>query len=97
MSKNQKNKDWIDDLLDGVDDPIVSETNGFAYISFVESLIYGSINTGDEKQKLIDSLETMRKSEMDALCMWLKDNQVYNDCRDQFKQMCRNGVFNNKK
>ena len=97
MSKKQKNNDWIDDLLDGVDDPIVSETNGFGYIAVVESLIWGSINTGDEKEKLINSLETMRKSEMDALASWLRDNQVYRDCRDQFKQMCRNGVFNNKK
>ena len=96
MSKKQKNNDWIDDFLDGVDDPVVSESMGYSYINFVESLILNSINTGEDKENLINSLETMRKSEMDALVIWLKDNQVYNDCRDQFKKMCRDGVFNNK-
>ena len=43
------------------------------------------------------NLLKMRKKEMDALVLNLKDNQIYNDCRDQFKQMCKNGVFNNKK
>ncbi len=96
LKKFQKNKDWIDDLLDGVDDPIVSETGSYGYIAFVESLIWGSINTGEEKKELLNSLETMKKSEMDALVAWLKDNQTFRDCRDQFKQMCRNGVFNKK-
>ena len=96
MSKKEKNKleDFIDNLLDDIDDPIVAETGAFSYLGFVESLIWGSLNTGEEKEQLINSLPTMRKSEMDALVAWLKDNQVFRDCRDQFKQMCRNGVFN---
>ena len=79
MCENKKNEleTFIDDLLDGVGDPVVSQTSGYAYINYVESLIWGSINTGEEKQDLIDSLETMKKSEMDALVAWLKDNQVY--------------------
>ena len=91
---SQKNKDWIDDFLNDVDDPVVLETGAFSYLGYVESLIYGSINTGEEKEQLINSLSTMKKSEMNALVAWLKDNQSFRDCRDQFKHMCRNGVFN---
>tara|TARA_R100000655_G_scaffold36882_3_gene71396 strand:- start:848 stop:1138 length:291 start_codon:yes stop_codon:yes gene_type:complete len=96
MSKKQKNKEWIDDFLDDIDDPVVSESMGYSYINFVESLILNSLNSGEEKENLINSLETMRKSEMDKLVVWLKDNQDFKDCRDQFKKMCRDGVFNNK-
>ena len=99
MCENKKNEleTFIDDLLDDIDNPIVSETGGYGYIGFVESLIMGSINTGEDKQQLINSLEKMRKKEMDALVAWLKDNQIFRDCRDQFKQMCLNGVFKNNK
>ena len=97
VEKNQKNNEWIDDFLDDVDNPVVNDVGDYGYIDYAESLIRGSNNTGEEKKQLINSLQTMRKKEMDALVLNLKDNQIYNDCRDQFKQMCKNGVFNNKK
>lgn len=86
-------EDWINNLLDDVEDPIVSDSGSFGYLGFMESLINSSINNDDDKERLIDSLETMRKSEMDALMIHLKDNQIHRDCREQYKEMCNKGVF----
>tara|TARA_B100001094_G_scaffold333070_2_gene408330 strand:- start:2579 stop:2863 length:285 start_codon:yes stop_codon:yes gene_type:complete len=93
MSKNKDREKFIDDLLDDMDNPIVSETGAYNYLGFVESLIMSSNENCTDKERLVNSLDTMRKNEMDALVVHLKDNQIYRDCRDQFKQMCRQGVF----
>ena len=93
--QSEKN-DWLDEMLDGEpEDPIVSETNAFGYMAFVESMIMSSVMDGHEQSKAIDKLDSMRKSEMDALLAWCKENQNHKDCREQFKDMCRKGVFNN--
>lgn len=94
MSKNKERENFIDELLEDVENPIVSETGAFGYLGFVESLILSSNECGTQKEILINSLDEMRKKEMDALVIKLKDNQIYKDCREQFKQMCRQGVFN---
>lgn len=94
MSKNKERENFIDELLEDVENPIVSETGAFGYLGFVESLIMGSNESCTEKDQLINRLDEMRKSEMDALVVKLKDNQIHKDCREQFKQMCRQGVFN---
>ena len=85
--------EWIDNLLDDVENPVVSDSGSFGYLGFMESLINSSINNDDEKERLIDSLETMRKIEMDALMIHLKDNQTHRDCKEQYKEMCKKGIF----
>jgi hypothetical protein len=91
-----ENNDWLDEMLDGEpEDPIVSETNAFGYMAFVESMVMSSIMGCTDQGITIDKLNTMRKSEMDALLAWCKENQNHKDCREQFKDMCRKGVFNN--
>ena len=91
---NQKNQSEVDELFNGVADPIVWDTGAIAFIGYVEHLILNSLNTEDRQNELIDSLETMRQSEMDSLVVELKENQNYKDCGEQFKQMVRRGVFN---
>ena len=90
----QKNQSEVDELFNGVVDPIVLESGGFAFIGYVEHLILNSLNPEQTQNDLIDSLDTMRKSEMDILVVELKENQNYKDCGEQFKQMVRRGVFN---
>tara|TARA_R110001599_G_scaffold79091_4_gene214456 strand:- start:2369 stop:2656 length:288 start_codon:yes stop_codon:yes gene_type:complete len=95
MSNDQKNDDqWIDDILDDIDDPIVSEVGSFNYLGFVESLILGSLNTEEQKQIMLNGIDTMRQSEMSKLVSELKENQNHKDCREQFREMCKRGVFN---
>lgn len=95
MSSDQKNDDqWIDDILDDIDDPIVAETGSFGYLGFVESLIMGSLNTEEQKQIMLNDIDTMRQSEMSKLVSELKENQNHKDCREQFREMCKRGVFN---
>lgn len=93
-NQNKELENFIDDLLDDVEDPIVFETGAFGYMGFIESLILNSLNTCEEQSRLINSLETMRKSEMDKLCAELKEIQNHRDCREQFREMCKRGVFN---
>jgi len=95
MSSDQKNDDqWIDDILDDIDDPIVAETGSFNYLGFVESLIMNSLNTEEQKQIMLNDIDTMRQSEMSKLVFELKENQNHKDCREQFREMCKRGVFN---
>lgn len=95
MSSDQKNDDqWIDDILDDIDDPIVAEMGSFNYLGFVESLIMNSLNTDDQKEILLNNIDTMRQSEMSKLVSELKENQNHKDCREQFREMFKRGVFN---
>ena len=94
MEKNKLQSDnFIDNLLDNVENPIVSETGGYGYIGFMESLILNALISDNEKTKLIDNLNYMRKSEMDLLCMELKENQNFRDPKDQLNDMFKKGVF----
>ena len=94
----QSKKEWLDDLLDNTTKPIIDEKPSFGYLGFMESLINSSINTDEFKDHLIDSLDDMPKDELDALMVHLKDNQTHRDCKEQYKEMCKKGVFkqNNK-
>tara|TARA_B110000438_G_C15783230_1_gene637218 strand:- start:1133 stop:1438 length:306 start_codon:yes stop_codon:yes gene_type:complete len=94
MRKNKLESDeFIDNLLDNIEDPIVSETGSFGYIGFMESLILNALISCGEKTKLIANLDTMRKSEMDLLCIDLKENQNFRDPKDQLNDMFKKGVF----
>ena len=94
MGKNKIESDnFIDNLLDNVENPIVSETGGYGYIGFMESLILNALISDNEKTKLIDNLNYMRKYEMDLLCMELKENQNFRDPKDQLNDMFKKGVF----
>ena len=94
MEKNKIESDnFIDNLLDNIDDPIVSETGSFGYIGFMESLILNALISENQKNVYIDSLNEMRKSEMDLLCMQLKENQNFRDPKDQLNDMFKKGVF----
>lgn len=88
----QSKKEWLDDLLDNTTKPI-DEKPSFGLLGFMESLINSSINTGEHKDHLIDCLDDMPKDELDALMVYLKDNQTHSDCKEQYKEMCKKGVF----
>ena len=47
-----------------------------------------------EKQIMLNDIDTMRQSEMSKLVSQLKENQNHKDCREQFREMCKRGVFN---
>lgn len=89
----QSKKEWLDDLLDDSNNPMLIEKPSFGYLGYMESLINSSINTDDFKEHLIDSLDDMPKDELDALMVDLKDNQTHRDCKEQYKEMCKKGIF----
>tara|TARA_R110001583_G_scaffold103537_1_gene250808 strand:- start:19866 stop:20165 length:300 start_codon:yes stop_codon:yes gene_type:complete len=92
MSKS-KNESFIDGLLENLDNPIVMETGAFGYLGFIESLILNSLYAHTYQNHLLSKIDTMRKNEMDLLCVVLKENQRINDPQNQFKQMAKAGVF----
>jgi hypothetical protein len=93
---NPKNDDWINEMFDDIDDPIVEEMGSYGYIGFCESLIMNALITERDKNELLDQLPTMRKSKMDKLVFELKEIQNHRDPREQFKQMVARGVFKHK-
>lgn len=92
MSKSES-EIFINDLLDNLEDPIVSKTGSFGYLGFVESLILNSLFSEFYKEHLLNKIETMRKSEMDLMVIELKQNQFITDPRHQFERMAKAGVF----
>ena len=94
MGKNKIESDnFIDNLLDNAENPIVSETHSYGYLGFMESLILNALISSEEKTKHLENLNEMRKSEMDLLCIKLKENQNFRDPKDQLNNMFKKGVF----
>lgn len=81
---------WIDEILDDIDDPIVQN---YSLLGLMESFIESSINSDLEKDFLLADIQHMRKSKMVSLMIHLKENQTHKDCKEQYKEMCNNGVF----
>tara|TARA_Y100000593_G_C4253378_1_gene308341 strand:- start:405 stop:686 length:282 start_codon:yes stop_codon:yes gene_type:complete len=92
VEKN-KNLEYIEKLIADIDDPIVSESGGFSYLGLIESLILNSTYEIEYQNKMIDSLDALRKSEADALCFDLKQNQIIRDPKHQFEKMAKDGIF----
>tara|TARA_R110002153_G_scaffold33498_2_gene101131 strand:- start:1646 stop:1921 length:276 start_codon:yes stop_codon:yes gene_type:complete len=88
-----KDLNFIDEMFDDIDDPLIVNVQ---HLGFVESLILTSNKSAHEIDNLLNSIDGMRKSEIDKLVVELKDNQIHRDCREQYKEMIKNGVFNNK-
>jgi len=92
MNLKEKNK-WLDELLD--EEKIISFDNNLSYCVFIESLIKNSTYDATWQSQQLKRLEIgIKGSELEKIVIDLKDNQIIRDCRDQFKKMCEQGVFN---
>ena len=93
VEKN-KNLEYIEKLIADIDDPIVAESGSFSYLGLIESLILNSTFDVDNQNQMINSLDFLRKSEADALCYELKQNQIIRDPKHQYEKMVKDGMFN---
>tara|TARA_B110000285_G_C14871817_1_gene489570 strand:- start:74 stop:325 length:252 start_codon:yes stop_codon:yes gene_type:complete len=80
-SKN--NKDWIDEVLE--DEPCSS-----VQISIIESLLVTSSAVSEYKNIKIEKLNNEEAIE---IIRDLRNNNTTRDCKEQFNQMFKRGVF----
>jgi len=80
--------DWMDEVLDGI--PKEAE---LWKIGYIENLLpYTGLNA-KEKEKIFNNLSTLTDIEADELILYLKENEIKTDPKDQYEQMRKNGMF----
>ena len=80
--------DWMDEVLDGK--PLEAE---LWKIGYIENLLpYTGLNA-KEKEKIFNNLSTLTDIEADELILYLKENEIKTDPKDQYEQMRKNGMF----
>lgn len=83
--------DWIDEVLDGK--PLEAE---MWKVGYIESLLpYTSISPR-EQQEIFNNLSTLTDIEADELIPYLKENEIKRDPKDQYEQMRKAGVFDDR-
>jgi len=90
VAKNKKDTSFIDEWFDDIEDPVVSNFN---LIGMLESFIHGSIFDGNEKDELMEKINTLRESQVGEFIEHLKNHRTFRDPRDQFQDMHERGVF----
>lgn len=83
--------DWIDEVLDGK--PLEAE---WWKVGYIENLLpYTSISPR-EQQEIFNNLSTLTDLEADELIPYLKENEIKRDPKDQYEQMRKAGVFDDR-
>jgi len=78
----------MDEVLDGK--PLEAE---LWKIGYIENLLpYTGLNA-KEKEKIFNNLSTLTDIEADELILYLKENEIKTDPKDQYEQMRKNGMF----
>ena len=82
------NDDWFDNLLDGQPSEIT-----LFQMATIETRLHRSAIPLEEQQKILNNLQNYTEIEAEDVIVYILENQVYNDPKDQYKQMFRNGMF----
>ena len=82
------NDDWFDDLLDGQPSEIT-----LFQMATIETRLHRSAIPIQEQQEILNNLQNYTEIEAEDVIVYILENQVYNDPKDQYKQMFRNGMF----
>ena len=84
-------EDWMDEVLDGKP----SEAEVWK-INYIENLLhYTSIPTS-EQSVILKSLNELTDEEADEILKKIKENEIKRDPRDQYEQMRKAGVFDDR-
>ena len=82
------NDDWFDNLLDGQPSEIT-----LFQMATIETRLHRSAIPLEEQQKILNNLQNYTEIEAEDVIVYILENQVYNDPKDQYKQMFKNGMF----
>ena len=84
---------WFDEVVDG--EPSEAE---YWQIDYIDNLLPRTSLTNQDKEEIFNRIyeKDFSKIEAEEIIILLKENEVYSDPRDQYKQMHKSGVFNDK-
>jgi len=82
------NDDWLDDLVDGQPSEIT-----LFQMATIETRLHRSAIPLQEQQEILNKLPTYTELEAEEVIIYILENQVYSDPKDQYKQMFKNGMF----
>ena len=84
------NDDWFDEVVDGK--PKLAE---YWQIDFIDDLLPRTPLCISEQQKISSRIYDKDFSEIEAeeLIIYLKENEIKRDPKDQYKQFVKNGMF----
>ncbi len=82
------NDDWFDNLLDGQPSEIT-----LFQMATIETRLHRSALPLDEQQDILNNLQNYTEIEAEDVIVYILENQVHSDPKDQYKQMFRNGMF----
>ena len=84
------NDDWFDEVVDGK--PKLAE---YWQIDFIDDLLRRTPFCISEQQEISSRIHDKDFSEIEAeeLIIYLKENEIKRDPKDQYKQFVKNGMF----
>ena len=86
--------DWFDEVVDG--EPLNAE---YWQIDYIDNLLPRTSVTLPYQEEILYKIYQKDFSQLEAeeIIIYLKENEVYSDPRDQYKKMYKSGMFNDKK
>ena len=84
------NNDWFDEVVDGK--PKDAE---YWQIDYIDSLVHRTSLSNTSKEEISYKIfeKGFTELEADEIIKHLKENEVYSDPKDQYKQFANNGMF----
>tara|TARA_R100001463_G_scaffold56773_2_gene108914 strand:- start:4761 stop:5024 length:264 start_codon:yes stop_codon:yes gene_type:complete len=85
------NDNWFDEVVDGK--PKQAE---YWQIDYIDNLLPRTPLPMEEQQEIIDRIYNKEFSEIEAeeIIIYLKQNEIKSDPKDQYQQFVKNGMFN---
>ena len=83
--------DWMDEVLDGK--PLEAE---MWKIGYIENLLHRTAISSTEQERILNSLNELTDIDADEIIIKIKEYEIKTDPREQYKQMHRNGMFDDK-
>ena len=83
--------DWMDEVLDGK--PLEAE---MWKIGYIENLLHRTAISSTEQERILNSLNELTDIDADEIIIKIKEYEIKTDPREQYKQMQRNGMFDDK-
>ena len=83
--------DWMDEVLDGK--PLEAE---MWKIGYIENLLHRTAISTSEQQEIMNSLDILTDIDADKILKKIKEYEIKTDPKDQYEEMRKNGMFDNK-
>jgi len=83
--------DWLDEIIDGE-----LKAAEFWQIGYIDNLLQYTSLSQSEQEKIRMELEELTEIEADKIIIYLKENEIKTDPKDQYDQMRKAGVFSSR-